>query len=293
MSHFSEEYRTQPACWRQAADVANKVAALPVMDSDVAFIGCGTSYYMGLAAARYREAQLGGISDAYSASDYPLRRRYDHLVVISRSGLTSEVLETVRAAKGVRTIAVTVNSSTPLVELVDEVVTLPFANEVSLVQTRFATSALALWLSWCGWDLDRSADKAAAVMTGNSLPEIDDDVKQLVFLGSGVAEPLAHEAALKFREIFGTWTEAYSISEFRHGPMAAVGPRSLVWLIGTPDERIEEQVGKTGARLFRGGDDPLVELVRVHCAADRWATTRGIDPDELVVRARRFKELPS
>jgi CRISPR-associated protein Cas5a/b/c len=290
MSHFSEEYRTQPICWRQVARVAKGQDSLPDMESDVAFIGCGTSFYMGLAAARYREAQVGGRSDAYSASDYPFHRRYDHLVVISRSGSTREVLDAVEATKGVHTIAVTVKSATPLANLVDDVVLLPFANEKSLVQTRFATSALVLWLSSYGWDVEGSADKATQAVSGRHLPEID-GVQQFVFLGARFAEPVAYEAALKFREIFGAWTEAYSLSEFRHGPMAAVGPHSLVWLIGAPDDRIERQVEKTGARLFRGSDDPLVELVRVHCAADRWATARSIDPDELVVRTRTFKGL--
>lgn len=288
MSYFLDEYVTQPACWLEAAKLASASVKLPKYGADVVFLGCGTSYYMGLAAARYREKGGGGLSDAYSASDLPVERRYDNLVIISRSGRTLEVLQAVQASKHGHKLALTADEASPLVDLVDEVIALPFASERSLVQTRFATSALGLLLAAFGWDMSRSSEEAARLLGQQDAPEIG-TATQLVFLGSGMAEALAYEAALKLRELFGLWTEAYSISEFRHGPMAAIGDHSLVWLMGVVDSSIEQQVVNSGARVLRGSRDPLVELVRVHAGAARRVTEQGIDPEALVTRARRFK----
>jgi glucosamine 6-phosphate synthetase-like amidotransferase/phosphosugar isomerase protein len=67
--------------------------------------------------------------------------------------------------------------------------------------------------------------------------------------------------------------------EFRHGPISALTERSLVWVLDHEEPSIDEQIERTGARLFRPEGDPLVELVRIHLVAEHLASVRGIDVD--------------
>ena len=91
---------------------------------------------------------------------------------------------------------------------------------------------------------------------------------------------IANEAALKFREILRTWSEAYPTMEYRHGPISAIGERSLVWIMDGEEFSIDAQIRATGARVIRGDGDPLAELVRVHRFAEGLTELRSINPDE-------------
>ena len=67
------------------------------------------------------------------------------MVAITRSGTTSEVLELLAGLRGTTpTTALTADPATPVMEAADQVVVLDFADERSVAQTRFATTALAL-----------------------------------------------------------------------------------------------------------------------------------------------------
>jgi fructoselysine-6-P-deglycase FrlB-like protein len=69
------------------------------------------------------------------------------------------------------------------------------------------------------------------------LPVLPEEFEHFVFLGTGWTIGLAHEAALKIREMAEGWSESYPAMDFRHGPMAAAGPRTLVWMFGQPPAR--------------------------------------------------------
>ena len=79
------------------------------------------------------------------------------------------------------------------------------------------------------------------------LPADPAKVKQVVFLGHRWSVGLSHEAALKLRESAGTWTEAYPVWEYQHGPISCAGPDSLVWVLGEVPEVVADDVRSTGA----------------------------------------------
>ncbi|EST36836.1 hypothetical protein N566_16105, partial [Streptomycetaceae bacterium MP113-05] len=144
MTHLEAETASQPACWARAAALASaRPDALPADGERVAVVGCGTSLFMAQAYAALREGAGKGETDAFAASEFPSGRRYDRVLALTRSGTTTEVLELLAALRGtVRTAAVTADPHTPVVSVVDESAVLDFADERSVVQTRFATSAL-------------------------------------------------------------------------------------------------------------------------------------------------------
>jgi fructoselysine-6-P-deglycase FrlB-like protein len=276
----SEELASQPAVWRRAVGLARSLSAmLPAPHERVAYFGCGTSFHIAQAAAALREQAAGRESDAFAASELPASRAYDMAVAISRSGTTTEVLElTERLQPRVPVLALTADADSPLAELASRSVALPFANERSVVQTRFATAALALLRAAAGNDMAEAIDDAERALVG-SLPMGVDGVRQLVFLGTGWTVGLAQEAALKVREAAQAWSEAYPAMEYRHGPISTAEPGTVVWALSPLPPGLEEEIRATGARLIVPSLDPMAELVRAQRVAVALAEARGLDPD--------------
>ncbi len=280
MTFFVEdEIASQPSCWRQAATLAGGIAEdLQAPGERVGFTGCGTSWFMAQIIASWREAAGFGESDAFSASEVP-DRRYDRIVAITRSGTTSEVVELLETLHGlVPTTVVLGDQSTPCARLADQVVDLSFADEQSVVQTRFATSVLALFRAAYGTDLEPLA-AAAEEAVAAPLPDGLAEAEQVSFLGRGWTIGLAHEAALKYRETSSSWAESYPAMDYRHGPISIARAGRLVWMFGEPPAGLAEQVEATGARFLSSDRDPMVELVTVQRVAVARARLLGVNPD--------------
>jgi fructoselysine-6-P-deglycase FrlB-like protein len=278
MTETERELRSQPRLWRRAAALAAEVShLLPPAGADVCFVGCGTSLYMAQAAAALREGAGHGRSDAFPASEVPGRRRYDVLVALSRSGTTSEVVAALGPGVAGRSVAVTAVPDGPVARAADAVVALPFADERSVVQTRFATTALALLRAHAGDGRDAAADAERALAA--DLPVDPAAVTQWTFLGRGFAAGLAREAALKLREAAQAWTEAYEAMEYRHGPASVSGPGTVVWSLGPLEPGLARDAAATGATVLAPSLDPLASLVLAQRVAVALARARGLDPD--------------
>ncbi|MEU8926961.1 SIS domain-containing protein [Kitasatospora sp. NPDC048545] len=295
-SHTAVEIASQPACWRRAAESLPRHAdVLPRRGERVAVTGCGTSWFMAQAYAALREGGGHGETDAFAASEFPHGRRYDRVLAISRSGTTTEVLDLLARARaaGVPTGALTADPATPVMALADTVAVLDFADERSVVQTRFATTALALLRARLETEdalpagvrpLARAVRDAERAVT-EPLPAALDGAEQFTFLGRGWTHGLALEAGLKLREAAGAWTEAYPAMEYRHGPIAIAAPGRVTWTFGPLPDGLTEDIARAGGRLVAGsGDaaadlDPLADLVRAQRLAVAVAAARGCDPD--------------
>src|SRR5262249_6539864 len=194
MSHAADEIGSQPACWRAALTLAAAGSAgLPVPGERVAVVGCGTSHYMAQAYAALREAAGHGETDAWPASEFPAHRRYDRGLAFSRSGTTTEGLTALAAVRpGVATTAVTADPDTPVVQAARDAVVLDFADERSVVQTRFPTTLLVLLRAHLGEDVSGLPAAAEAALAA-PLPAGATSFRQFTFLGTGWAVGIANE----------------------------------------------------------------------------------------------------
>lgn len=277
----TSEILTQPDCWQRAADLAPSLSGkLPAPGERVAVIGCGTSWFMAQSYAALREQSGHGETDAFAASEFPLHRRYDRVLAITRSGTTTEVLHACAQLRGqVPVTALTADPHTPVMDAADEVAVLDFADEQSVVQTRFATTALALLRAHLGEDLTSAVADARAALTDPLAPPAL-AAEQVTFLGTGWSYGLAQEAALKMREAAGAWTEAYPAMEYRHGPISITGPGRVTWSFGPLPEGLAENVAAVGGHLeCRPSVDPLADLVRAQRLAVALAENKGYNPD--------------
>lgn len=280
LSASAEETSSQPECWIRAADAAREhLAVLPRQGERVAVTGCGTSWFVAMAYATLRENAGHGTTDAFAASEFPVNRTdYDRVVVITRSGTTTEVLTLLETLRGrTTTVAITATEGSPVTKLADAAIELPFIDERSVVQTRSATSVLALLRASLGEDLTKAVADAREALTRplGDLPAAD----QITFVGQGWTIGLAHEAALKLREAAQVWTESYPAMEYRHGPVSIAEPGRLTWMFGPAPEGLPEDVAATGATFVTDDLDPMAQLVTVHRLALAIAERKGLDPD--------------
>lgn len=280
MSAIEQEIASQPGLWREAAALAqSRSAELPGFGARLAVVGCGTSHHMAAAYAAAREAAGAGETDAFAASEVPAARHYDAALVISRSGTTSEVVGALAALPpSTSTHAVLGTPATPIEAAVDHAAVLGFADEASVVQTRFATTALAFLLAGLGFDVESAAADAEAALAAD-LPIDPEAADGFVFLGRGWTVGLANEAALKLKEAALARADAYPALEYRHGPIALAAPGTIVWTFGEVDLDLIRDVEATGASVVVGGRHPLAELVLAQRTAVALAHARSLDPD--------------
>ena len=278
-THTEAEIAAQPANWRRAVENL-PLDALPQPGERVAVIGCGTSWFIAMAYATLRERAGLGETDAFTATEAPIGRAYDRILALTRSGTTTEVLDLLAKVKGAtKTTVITADPNTPVMDLADHVIVLDYADEKSVVQTRFATTQLALLRASLGEDLTQAiADAELAV--AEELPADLIAAEQYSFLGTGWAIGLAQEAALKMREASRSWTEAYPAMEYRHGPISIAGPGRITWMLGTAREGMCAQVEATGGALVESTLDPMAELIRAQRVAVARAFAAGLNPDE-------------
>jgi len=283
-AYMDEELSSQPQVWAQAQAQSREEGLLPAKGQKIAVIGCGTSWFMAQSYATAREAAGHGVTDAFAASEAFLNsnspdRGYDAVVAITRSGTTTEVLEVLAQLKGkVRTIALIGDINSPIVDLADVVIGLPYADEQSVVQTRFATTALVYLLTSLGESFDVAIEQAKDAVSAPVSQELL-DAEQFTFLGRGWTVGLAHEAGLKMREAVQGWTESYPAMEYRHGPISIAAPNRVTWLFGEEPEGLAADVAKTGALYITSGLHPLADLARVHRVTLERARVRGLNPD--------------
>jgi fructoselysine-6-P-deglycase FrlB-like protein len=278
-THVEQEIRSQPQAWATALGRLDEIAAvLPQPGERVAVIGCGTSWFMASAYASLRERGAGE-TDSFAASQFPAGRRYDRVVVISRSGTTTEVVRAIETTRS-PVVAITAVPGSPVTAAADDAVVLDFADEKSVVQTVFATTTLMLLRASLGEDLAAVVDQTEEVIAGGfALPSGLESADQVSFLGQDWAYGIAQEAALKMREAAQLWTEAYPQMEYRHGPISIAEPGRGVWVFGRAVDGLRQYLADTGVTVVDDDLDPVADLVRAQLFAVQRAHAKGLDPD--------------
>jgi fructoselysine-6-P-deglycase FrlB-like protein len=209
-------------------------------------------------------------------------------VFISRTGTTTEVLDALRGApRDTPTTAMTADPDAPLAREARHLVLLDFADEHSVVSSRFITSSIVLLrahLASCagaGLSADiRALPDAAAREVTRPLPAELAERTEFTFLGRGWAAAVADEAALKLREASRTWAESYPAMEYRHGPISVSDENTVVWALGPVPADLLADARRTGATVITSDADPLVGLIGAQRLAAALAGWKGIDPDQ-------------
>ncbi|MFA3917549.1 glutamine--fructose-6-phosphate transaminase (isomerizing) [Ruegeria hyattellae] len=92
------------------------------------------------------------------------------------------------------------------------------------------------------------------------------EARDVLFLGRGVMYPLAHEGALKLKEISYIHAEAYASGELKHGPIALIDKHMPVVVMAPRDplfdksiSNMQEVMARKGKVLLISDDDGIAE----------------------------------
>jgi glutamine---fructose-6-phosphate transaminase (isomerizing) len=284
-----QEILSQPDAWMAALDVIQQeMGAVQRFYQEnrfeaVMFTGCGSTYYLALAAAVLMQRQCNIEARALPVSEiwlYPrsayLADRPTLLVAVSRSGETTETLRAVESFKARGTGAVLTIScypGRPLPGMGDLNLLLPSGQENSVAQTRafsvlyLTTMALTALCSGQDHLLDELAElpDIARKLIATYAPLMQElgrsaSLDRFYFLGSGPRYGLASELSLKMKEMALSHAEPFHFLEFRHGPKSMITPGALV--VGLLSRTHHESEGKVldemsamGAQILSLGDN--------------------------------------
>ena len=257
-----QEIISQPEAWQQALNITRNVSLpVPTDYEQVIFTGCGSTYYLSLAAAALYQELTGRVARAIPGGELLLNPqtvlgRIDNptyktlLVAISRSGTTTETVKAVEKfkAEDLGDVLVISNYDEALSGLADVDIVIPKGQEESVAQTRSFASMYVAATAFAA----RMADRNDLLDDMSSLPEIGERLlrdfepaarqiganlafDRFYFLGSGIRYGLACEANLKMKEMTLTHSEPFHFLEFRHGPMSMVNEKAVV--VGMLSER--------------------------------------------------------
>jgi glucosamine--fructose-6-phosphate aminotransferase (isomerizing) len=251
------EILSQPSCWKECFATLDKNKELENLgkafskDSECLFIGCGSSYYVSQAAAASWEMITGGRARAIPASElllFPglvLNKAVKYRpILVSRSGQSSEVVQTARYLEHERkipTLAISCSKDHPLDEICRATIHLSPADEKSVVMTRSFSSMLLGLQALAAFFANRKEisnglrqlPDALQPVLGALNAEVREFVQakafaDYVFLAQGPLFGIASEGQLKIKEMSCSFAQVFHTLEFRHGPKAIVGPEILV-----------------------------------------------------------------
>jgi glucosamine--fructose-6-phosphate aminotransferase (isomerizing) len=251
------EILSQPQAWEQTLTVMRGVdPELRALGRSGAYnrvvlTGCGSTYYLALAAAAaFREvADVDAIG--CPASEVWLNprgtfagNRRTLLVAVSRSGETTETLRAVeafRAAARGPIATLSCYGDRPLAGLGDVNIVIEAGQEQSIAQTRAFSTLYLATLAFAATVADRSdvieafaalpsacADLLEAGRAAARERAIDEALARCFFLGSGARYGLAAELSLKMKEMSLSDSEPFHFLEYRHGPQSMARPGTLI-----------------------------------------------------------------
>ena len=248
--HTYNEIKTQTEAWAQALDVV-KAAHLPMADSynQVLFTGCGSTYYLSLAAAALYQELTGRVGRAIPGGELLLNpntvltEQKTLLVAISRSGTTTETVKAVEKFKTEKRgdVVVVSNYDEVLSRMADVNIVIDKGQEQSVAQTRSFAAMYVAVTAMCA----QMAGRGDMITAMSNLPEVGNsvigkyeawsksigenlDFDRFYFLGSGIRYGLACEVNLKMKEMTLTHSEPFHFLEFRHGPMSMVNGKAVI-----------------------------------------------------------------
>jgi glucosamine--fructose-6-phosphate aminotransferase (isomerizing) len=251
----------------------------------ISVIACGTAYHAGMVAKYAIEKWAKVAVDVEIASEYryrdPIVDKDSLVIAISQSGETMDLLMAVRHAKaaGARVLAVCNTNSSTIPRESDAVLYTHAGPEIAVASTKaFLTQIVAVYLIGLKLAQVRATLSDAQVKSlYTEMLELPGQVEQILetieplreltrkfaqndtvlFLGRGIAYPVALEGALKLKELAYIHAEGFAGGELKHGPIALIEEGTAVIAILPPkdehglDEKMLSNIQEVKARGAR------------------------------------------
>ena len=291
--------------------VGDKLRALD--PASVMIIGRGSSDHAGVFGKYLIEIEAGIPTSSAAPSVnsiYGKQLKLDRalVLVISQSGRSPDILAQAKMAKeaGAYCLALVNDVTSPIREIVDEVIPLQADAELSVAATKSYLCTLSALLQLTAyWTRNQELVRALQTLPdaleniiaspGQFNAEMLNGVNNMVVLGRGFGFAVAKEMALKLKEVSSIHAEAFSSAEFLHGPVTLVEQGLAILNCLVSDESADSHCKQIDEIASRGADivnlnqldnnlhpriAPLVVLQRFYLDVAEVAITRGFNPDE-------------
>lgn len=246
----------------------------------VYIIACGTSYHAGLIAKNLIEGWARIPCEVEVASEFryrnPIITPTTLVVAVSQSGETADTLAAIRDArvKGARVFGITNVIGSPVAREADGVIYTKANKEIAVASTKsflgqvVSLTLLALVLAQAKGkmtsghirqlytELANTAELVERVLEDTTA--IDEaaractDAASALFIGRGMGAAVAHEGALKLKEISYLHAESYAAGEMKHGPIALIDEGFPVIAIATRSAVYDKVVSNLQEARARG-----------------------------------------
>jgi len=272
------------ACYQDDETGMLRLPTLPFDVSQVSrisIIACGSSYFAGMIGRYWLEKFAGLPVDLDIASESRHRGLQPDprqpVLAISQSGETADTLAALRHAREIGQPVVSivnVPGSTMATES-DQVLLTRAGPEIGVASTKAFIAQLTVLAAFT-IETARTRGRFSAIESSMLVAElnhiageIDEMLRQAtdldaiaallashdhaLFLGRGVAYPVAEEGALKLKEVSYIHAEAYPAGELKHGPIALVDTDLPVVVVAPPDELFAKTLSNLREVAARGG----------------------------------------
>jgi len=238
----------------------------------ITIVACGTSYYSGL-AAKYLIEEISGLEvEVDIASEFRYRAhpfRKDNLMLfISQSGETADTLAALKFAKAnkQKILSVVNVAHSSMAQLSDAVIRTVAGPEIGVASTKAyiaqisVLSLLAIHLGFLRGkvspkqklkllqDLADSGAKISEILAQANIRNIKKvakgltSAKHMLYIGRGISQVTAFEAALKMRELSYIDAQGIAAGELKHGTIALIDKKMPVIVLAPK--------GNSGNNLF-------------------------------------------
>jgi glucosamine--fructose-6-phosphate aminotransferase (isomerizing) len=252
----------------------------------ITIIACGTSYYAGM-AAKYLFEEIAGVEvEVDIASEFRYRShpfRSDNLMVfVSQSGETADTLAALKYAKqnGQKILSIVNAPHSTMAQLSDSVIRTVAGPEIGVASTKAYTAQISV-LALLAIHIASVNEKISVKEKEKLLLELaeagakmthlfdEKDVKNIkkiaqflvkakhvLYIGRGVSQVTAFEAALKFRELTYINAQGIAAGELKHGTIALID-RKMPVIVMAPHNSKNDLFEKTASNAqevnARGG----------------------------------------
>lgn len=251
---------------------------------DVVFVGCGSSYWLSLSAYQTFSNKTNKRCFAVKATDIVMsaenyKKKYTNPIFItpSRSGESKELLDSILIMKkyypNSKILSITEFENNSLSKLSDVNISIPWANEVSVCQTRSFNSLYISILTIIGVisnadlleNIDVYLDHAEELyeIADLKVRQIVDTMidPEIVTLGSGVQYGVVIEGAYIVLEMAQKIASYFQTLEYRHGPVVTANNKTYAFIcsLNATNEKYEidmaKEIKNTNAKIVMIGKD--------------------------------------
>lgn len=277
----------------------------------ITMVACGTAF-LACSVAKYWFEQIAELPvEVDIASEYRYRQPpispASTALFVSQSGETADTLAALRyaAPKAAQVVSVVNVPTSSIARESDIALPIHAGVEVGVASTKAFTNQLAVLLSLAILaarqrgviDAAREAElirqlRHLPALMSNALT-METQVQRLsgrlaqasdiLFLGRGLMYPMAHEGALKLKEISYIHAEAYASGELKHGPIALIDEHLPVVVLAPMDGLFDKTVSNMQEVMARAGKVVLItDAAGANAASEgTWATLTMPDTDPI------------